>query len=208
MSIILDLIGISWLLLLVREEFKKGHITLACILGILYSCIMMILAVPGPKWIFITVSMIFVCCTCRLILNEYYNKWKDFWIEQSNDDGIERNLSFLMFLWVKIAYHFIERHKPSKLSNFEIPETPIHICEPLSTEPSVDNDIGKKSDEQKEISKEDMEDQELVAPESTDILMENNTSLDNVPAIEEEIDLSLEAVTAPEPSVSDEFVDL
>ena len=60
MSIILDLIGISWLLLLIREQSKKGHITFACILGILYSCVMMILAASGPKWIFIGVSLIFV----------------------------------------------------------------------------------------------------------------------------------------------------
>ena len=108
MSIVLDLIGISWLFLLINEHFKKGNITTACILGAIYSCIMMILAVPGPPLIFIIVSIIFIYCSVRLLTINTYNEWKTKWADRSRVDGIERNLSYSMFLKVKISHYFYE----------------------------------------------------------------------------------------------------
>ena len=204
MSIILDLIGISWLLLLIREQCKKGHTTFACILGILYSCVMMILAVPGPKWIFTIVSIIFVICTIRLILNESYTKWKDFWIEQSSKDGIERNLSIYTFIWVKVAYHFIEKHKPSRLSNFQTPEIstfiPAASIEAAETNVSVDTPT--------EISAEDEQDRAVSTPDSTDNLKQVHPTSEIIQTDDEEIDLMVEAEIVEESIISDEFVDL
>lgn len=204
MSIILDLIGISWLLLLIREQCKKGHTTFACILGILYSCVMMILAVPGPKWIFTIVSIIFVICTIRLILNESHSKWKDFWTEQSNKDGIERNLSFLMFIWVKVAYHLIEKHKPSRLSNFKIPEHSSVTLE-SSSEKEV---IEVEADVSTNISAEIEKNLELTASEADKELEKETPVTDIISSPEEEFDLSEEADVLEESTISDDFVDL
>lgn len=67
--IALDLFIIGSFVIPLREQYKKGSVTLSCVLGILYGCGIMVLtvSVSGPRVTFIVGAILFVACTVMLI---------------------------------------------------------------------------------------------------------------------------------------------
>lgn len=65
--IALDLFIIGTFVASIRELYKKGAVTLACVWGILYGGGIMVLTVSGPTVTFIVGAILFVACTVMLI---------------------------------------------------------------------------------------------------------------------------------------------